>query len=112
MFSQQPSFAGLAHEQKERYLERSPSHLVEKLSVPILVQFARNDDDVDISEAMLLVNALKAHKPTLSEIVIYDAPEHGHYLNRQVDTQTLKRRDNDVQIDSWNRIWGFLKPDT
>lgn len=108
IFINQPTIAGLPHEKRELYLERSPSHLVDELEIPLMAHFATNDDDVDYVEAQLLINALEAKKPELSEIVIYDAPENGHYLNRQTSTETLTIDDDAIQKDSWDRIWGFL----
>jgi len=108
IFINQPTIAGLPHEKRELYLQRSPSHLVDALDIPLMAHFATNDDDVDYVEAQLLINALEAKKPDLSEIVIYENPENGHYLNRQTNTDSLTRVDDAVQIDSWNKIWEFL----
>lgn len=107
-FVEQKRIGALPHEKRSLYLERSPLYQVEKLQIPLLALFATNDDDVDFVEAEQLVNALKVKKPTLAEVVVYESPEHGHYLNRQVDLKTLTRKDDKVQVDAWNRIWTFL----
>ena len=107
-FVEQKRIGALPHEKRELYLARSPLYQVDKLSIPLLALFATNDDDVDFVEAEQLVNALKVKKPNLSEVIVYQNPEHGHYLNRQVDLTTLTRKDDKVQIDAWNRIWTFL----
>lgn len=109
LFVSQPTIAGLPHEKKALYLRRSPSHLVDELDIPLMVHFATNDDDVEFSEAKLLIDALNAQKAELAEIVVYESPENGHYLNRQTNTQTLKIKEDAVQNDSWNRIWQFLR---
>lgn len=107
LFVDQPTIGSLPHANRQLYLQRSPSHLVEHLNIPLMAQFAMNDTDVEFVEAELLINALKAKKPQLAELVVYDSPENEHYLNRQVNIETLTREDDEVQIDSWNRIWGF-----
>lgn len=109
LFLEQPTIAALPHEKKELYLKRSPSHLVEALSIPLMVQFATNDDDVEFSEAQLLIDALRSKQPELSEIVIYHDPENGHYLNRQTNTDSLTVNDDQIQNDSWQKIWKFLE---
>lgn len=108
LFVGQPTIAGLPHEKRELYLSRSPSHRVDQLQIPLMAHFATNDDDVDFVEAEILINALNAKKPELSEVIVYENPENGHYLNRQTNTDSLTRMDDSVQIDSWNRIWDFL----
>ncbi|MFK7864257.1 MAG: alpha/beta hydrolase family protein [Pseudohongiellaceae bacterium] len=109
LFLEQPTIAALPHENKELYLNRSPSHLTESLQIPLMVQFATNDDDVEFSEAKLLIDSLRSHKPELAEIVVYQDPEHGHYLNRQTNTDTLTIDKDSIQSDSWDKIWRFLK---
>lgn len=109
LFLEQPTIAALPHENKELYLQRSPSHLVEGLTIPLMVQFATNDDDVEYSEAKLLVDALQSQQPELAEIVIYNEPKNGHYLNRQTNTNTLTIDDDPIQADSWQKIWRFLE---
>lgn len=109
LFSNQITIAGLPHEKMDLYLQRSPSHLVHHLDIPLMTHFATNDDDVEFSEAKILIDALKSEKPELAEIVIYDNPDNGHYLNRQTDTESLSISDDAVQSDSWNRVWEFLE---
>lgn len=108
LFLEQATIAGLPHEKKDLYLQRSPSNLVHHLDIPLMAHFATNDDDVEFSEAKLLIDALRSEKSELAEIVIYDDPNNGHYLNRQTDTESLTILDDVVQSDSWNRIWQFL----
>ncbi|MEL7003153.1 MAG: prolyl oligopeptidase family serine peptidase [Bacteroidota bacterium] len=107
-FISQKRIGALPHEKRELYLQRSPLYQVDHLGIPLLALFATNDDDVDFVEAEQLVNALKVKKSHLAETVIYKDPEHGHYLNRQVDLKTLTRKDDKVQTDAWNRTWRFL----
>lgn len=109
LFLEQATIAGLPHEKKDLYLQRSPSHLVQNLNIPLMAHFATNDDDVEFSESKLLIDALKSEKPNLAEIVIYDDPDNGHYLNRQTDTDSLTVLEDAVQSDSWARIWQFLE---
>lgn len=109
LFLNQPTIGVLPHENKPLYLNRSPSHLVKSLEIPVMVQFATNDDDVEFSEAKLLIDALRANKPELAEIVVYQDPENGHYLNRQTNTDTLSIDGDQIQQDSWDKIWQFLE---
>ena len=108
LFVSQKGIGGLPHEKRALYLKRSPLYQVDHLQVPLMVQLATNDTDVDFVEAEMLVNALKVKKANLAEVIVYDNPKHGHYLNRQVDLKTLTRKDDVVQIDSWDKIWTFL----
>ncbi len=107
-FTSQKRIGGLPFEKREIYLDRSPLYHVDKLQIPLMVQVATNDDDVEFVEAEMLVNALRAKKPELAEVIVYKDPAGGHYLNRQVDLETLKRKDTTEQIDSWARTWRFL----
>ncbi|MEO1052831.1 MAG: alpha/beta fold hydrolase [Bacteroidota bacterium] len=107
-FTTQKRIQGLPFEKRELYLERSPLYQVDKLQIPVMVQVATNDTDVDFVEAEMLINALKVKKPDLAETVIYQDPPHEHFFNRQVDLISLERKDTPEQIDSWNKIWGFL----
>ena len=108
-FVKQKRIAGLPHEKRQVYIDRSPVYHVDKLKIPLHVQIATNDRDVEFVESELLVNALRAKKPKLADVVVLKDPTHGHYFNRQVDLKTLKRRDTDAQIDSWNCTWKFLE---
>jgi alpha/beta superfamily hydrolase len=87
---------------------KQPETRLSKLKVSLLVQVATNDDDVDFVEAEMMVNALKVKQPRLANVVVYDKPEGGHFFNRQVNLQTLVRKDTPDQIDSWSRTWKFL----
>jgi dipeptidyl aminopeptidase/acylaminoacyl peptidase len=93
------------------YKERSAVYHVDKIRIPVLVHITRNDTDVNIEEAMQLVDALRARKPDLAETKIYDAPVGGHLFDRQYDrsdTKTFTPLWTREQRDSWNRVWTLL----
>lgn len=108
-FSTQKRLGGLPFEKREAYIERSPYYKIDKLQVPLLVHVATNDDDVNFVEAQMLIDGLRARKPNLAETKIYVDPPGGHSFSRQVDPQTLMRKDSPEQLDSWNRTWAFLE---
>ena len=107
-FVAQKRIGSLPHEKRDLYIERSPYYQVDKLQIPLHIQYATNDNDVDWEEGQMMADALKLRKPNLAEVVIYDNPTNGHYLNRQVNLKTLTRKDDEVQNNSWERIWKFL----
>jgi dipeptidyl aminopeptidase/acylaminoacyl peptidase len=118
-FSTQKEVLGLPFEKREEYVKRSPYYHVDSLRTPILVHVATNDTDVNIEEAMPLIDALRARKPDLAETKVYvdPTPGHGsvgHTFNRRFVPGTFERDDSPEQIDSWNLVWAFaekwLKP--
>jgi dipeptidyl aminopeptidase/acylaminoacyl peptidase len=113
-FATQQRIAGLPFEKKDLYIERSPFYQVDKLTTPLLVHVATNDEDVDFEENAMLVYKLRALKPDLTETKIYVDPDPwgssvGHAFSRRVDPRTLERVDSPAQRDSWNRSWTFLE---
>lgn len=113
-FSTQARIQGLPFEKREIYVERSPYYQVDKLTTPLLVHVATNDEDVDFEEDGMLVYKLRATKPEITETKIYVDPDPwgssvGHAFSRRVDSQTLERVDSPAQRDSWNRTWAFLE---
>ncbi len=108
-YATQRRIGGLPHEKPEIYIERSPVYKVDNLRVPILVHVATNDRDVNFVEDEMMINALRAKKPELSETNVYVDPPGGHSFSRLVDRETLERTDTPEQRDSWNRTWVFLE---
>jgi dipeptidyl aminopeptidase/acylaminoacyl peptidase len=104
----QNRFGGLPSERPEVYRDRSPLFHVERLQIPLLVHFADNDEDVDIDEAMPLVDALRARKSTLAEVKVYHAPLGGHLFDRLVVPGSWQPENTPEQRDSWDRVWSFL----
>jgi dipeptidyl aminopeptidase/acylaminoacyl peptidase len=102
-------FGGTPAERREVYRDRSPLFQVDKLTVPVLVHLADNDEDVTIEEGMQLVDALRARKPSLSTTRVYASPPGGHVFDRRVDSRTLEPVNTPEQRDSWNRVWAFLE---
>lgn len=116
---------GTPAEKKDVYKERSAIYGLDKIEAPVLVHITRNDGDVVIEEAMQLVDALRARRPTTSETKIYDAPQGGHLFDRQapandrvpagtkppdpMDPATYAPTNTPEQRDSWNRVWTFLE---
>ncbi|HEY0994762.1 MAG TPA: alpha/beta fold hydrolase [Gemmatimonadaceae bacterium] len=113
-FSTQAGLRGLPFEKREEYKRRSPYYQVDGLRKPILVHVATNDEDVNFEEAQMLIDALRARKPELSETKVYVDPvpgpvSRGHTFSRRVNRETLERDDSPDQVDSWNRTWAFLE---
>lgn len=101
-------FGGSPSERPGAYRARSPLFHVDRLQIPLLVHVADNDDDVEIDEAMPLVDALRARKPTLADVKVYRQPLGGHLFDRQVSLRTWQPANTPEQRDSWERVWGFL----
>jgi dipeptidyl aminopeptidase/acylaminoacyl peptidase len=90
------------------YKERSPLFHVDKLQIPLLVHAAANDQDVEIEEAMQLIDALRARKAALASVKVYQAPAGGHQFDRQVSPRGWRPRESPDQRDSWDRVWRFF----
>jgi dipeptidyl aminopeptidase/acylaminoacyl peptidase len=113
-FATQAGIRGLPHERRDEYRRRSPYYHVDSLRTPILVHVATNDTDVNFEESQMLIDALRARKPHLSETKIYVNPTPGptsvgHTFSRRVHRETLEREDSPEQRDSWNRTWTFFE---
>jgi dipeptidyl aminopeptidase/acylaminoacyl peptidase len=104
----QNHFGGSPSEKPGIYRDRSPLFQVDRLRIPLLVHVADNDEDVDIDEAMPLVDALRARKSALAEVKVYHAPLGGHLFDRRVAPNTWQPENTPEQRDSWDRVWGFL----
>jgi dipeptidyl aminopeptidase/acylaminoacyl peptidase len=104
----QNRFGGSPDENPGAYRERSPLFHVDKLRIPLLVHVADNDEDVDIDEAMQLVDALRARKSGLAEVKVYRSPLGGHTFDRRVLPLTWQPQNTPEQRDSWDRVWTFL----
>lgn len=102
-------FGGTPAERRDVYRERSPLFQVDKLTMPVLVHLADNDEDVTIEEGIQLVDALRARKPALATTKIYASPPGGHTFDRRVDPKTWEPVNTPEQRDSWNRVWAFLE---
>jgi dipeptidyl aminopeptidase/acylaminoacyl peptidase len=105
----QNRFGGPPSERHEVYRDRSPLFQVDKLKIPLLVHIAENDEDVNIEEAMPLVDALRARKSALAETKVYANPPGGHLFDRLVNQKTFQPQDTDDQRDSWTRVWSFFE---
>lgn len=104
----QNRFGGSPSEKPDVYRARSPLFWVDRLQIPLLVHIADNDQDVDIDEAMPLVDALRARKPGLAEVKVYHNPLGGHTFDRRVYPGSWEPENGPDQRDSWSRVWGFL----
>lgn len=112
-FATQAKILGLPFEKREEYVKRSPYYWVDSLAKPILVHQATNDTDVNWEEGQMMIDALRARKPGLSETKVYVNPTPGptsvgHTFSRRVNRTTLEREDSPEQIDAWNHIWEFF----
>ena len=104
----QNRYGGSPAEKHDIYKDRSPLYNVDKLQIPLLVHVTKNDEDVNIEEAMQLIDALRSRKPVLAETKVYDNPPGGHTFDRRVDPKTWQPENTREQRDSWNRVWTFL----
>ncbi len=104
----QNRFGGTPAEQPASYRERSPLFHVDKLQIPLLVHVADNDQDVEIEEAMPLIDALRARKPGLASLKVYHAPPGGHMFDRRLAPGSWQPENTAEQRDSWSRVWTFL----
>src|SRR5260370_11869805 len=66
----QNRFGGSPSEKPQAYRDRSPLFHVDRLQIPLLVHVADNDEDVDIDEAMQVVDSLHARKPALAYLKV------------------------------------------
>jgi dipeptidyl aminopeptidase/acylaminoacyl peptidase len=105
----QNRFGGSPSERPEVYKERSPLFHVDDLQIPLLLHVAENDEDVNIDEAMQLVDALRARKPSLVDVKIYPNPPGGHAFDRRVIPGTWEPLNSADQRDSWQRVWAFFQ---
>jgi dipeptidyl aminopeptidase/acylaminoacyl peptidase len=108
----QNRFGGSPSERPDVYRYRSPLFHVDDLRVPLLVNIADNDEDVNIDEAMQLADALRARKPDLSDVKIYRNPPGGHLFDRRVSPATRLPENTPDQRDSWTRVWTFFERHT
>ena len=104
----QNRFGGPPATRHRVYEDRSPLFQVDKLRIPLLVHIAENDDDVNIEEALPLVDALRARKPGLAETKVYKNPFGGHLFDRLVNERTWQPQNTEDQRDSWSRVWDFF----
>jgi dipeptidyl aminopeptidase/acylaminoacyl peptidase len=105
----QERFRGLPHDNFEMFKAASMVYHVDKLTVPLLVHVADNDEDVLWEEGELLVNTLKVKKPDLAEVQVYHNPPGGHGFSLMVDEKTMEIKYSKALRDAWNRIWTFLE---
>jgi dipeptidyl aminopeptidase/acylaminoacyl peptidase len=135
-FASRPEVRGMPFENVEEYVRRSPVFHVANLKVPILVNVATNDCDVDFIENQQMVYTLRALKPELADTKIYENPPYllanggdgrdprkdgqgilggcGHTFSERVvmdpnSPRYMERADSPEQIDAWNRIWAFFR---
>ena len=70
---------------------------------------ATNDRDVNFVEDEMMINALRAKKPELSETKVYVDPPGGHGFQRRVGRETLEPEWTPPMRDSWNLVWAFFE---
>ena len=104
----QNRFGGTPAEVPAIYRDRSPLFLVDRIQIPLLVHVADNDEDVEIDEAMPLIDALRARKGAMASVKVYHAPPGGHLFDRRMLPGTVIPENTPAQRDSWQRVWTFL----
>jgi dipeptidyl aminopeptidase/acylaminoacyl peptidase len=65
----------------EEYRRRSPANHAHKLQIPLLIHTNTIDEDVQVEEVEILINALKAHKKEF-DYKIFSNIEGGHSFDR------------------------------
>lgn len=105
----QNRFGGSPSERPDVYRYRSPLFQVDALDIPLLVNVADNDEDVTFDEAMPLVDALRARKPTTADVKVYRNPAGGHLFDRRMLPGILEPANSPEQRDSWARVWSFFE---
>jgi len=102
-------FGGTPAQRPAVYRDRSPLFHVDKLRIPLRVHIADNDQDVNVEEAMQLVDALRARHPTLAETEVFRNPPGGHLFDRRVSAHTLEPENTPAQRESWDKVWAFFE---
>ena len=77
-----------AKENVEEYRRRSPIWYADKLEIPLLIYTNTNDEDVNVLEVELLINALKAAGKNFEYEIFKDLPG-GHSFDR-LDTKKAR----------------------
>jgi dipeptidyl aminopeptidase/acylaminoacyl peptidase len=108
-FVTQKRIGGEVYEKRDTYIERSPLYHVDKITVPVMVHVATNDQDVNFVEDQMIIHALEYHIPKLAETKVYVDPPGGHSFDRLVNKEKTAPQNTPPQRDSWNRIWTFLE---
>jgi len=102
IFADQKGFGGRLEQSPQAYIERSPIAHARKLTVPLLVHAADNDDDVFIIENHALRDSMVAagmDKRGLYTYREWHNPPGGHSFSR-VDTPQSR--------ESWRETVAFL----
>ncbi len=93
-----------AEENVEEYRKRSPIWHADKLKTPLLIHTNTNDEDVNVLEVELLINALKAAGKDF-EYEIFKSLPGGHSFDR-LDTKKAR----EIRVKIYNFINKYLKP--
>ena len=93
-----------AHEDVEEYKRRSPIWHADKLETPLLIYGNTNDEDVNVLEVELLINALKAEGKDFESKIFEDYPG-GHNFDR-IDT----KQSREIQLDIYQFLAKYLNP--
>ena len=101
-------FGGPPARRMDVYRQRSPFFQIDRLQTPLLVHVAENDDDVTPEESRPFIDALRARKPELADVKVYERPFGGHVFDRLVDAESGQPLNTPDQVDSWARLWRFF----
>lgn len=93
-----------AEENVQEYRKRSPIWHAKKLKTPLLIHTNTNDEDVNVLEVELLINALKAAKKDFEYEIYQDLPG-GHSFDRQ-DTKRAK----EIRVRIYKFLSVYLNP--
>jgi dipeptidyl aminopeptidase/acylaminoacyl peptidase len=107
LFSDDYHIGKTARENIEEYRRRSPTWNAEKLQTPTMITTNTNDDDVHYSEAMTLINALKANNNKHFEYKVYQDIPGGHSFDRIDNKQS-----REIRLLTWAFLTKHLNPPT
>lgn len=99
---------GRPSDQPGVYRDRSPLFHVDRLRIPLRVHIADNDQDVNIEEALPLIDALRSRQPELAETQVFQNPPGGHLFDRRVNLKTFLPENTPALRESWQKVWAFL----
>lgn len=88
-------------ETRQRYVERSPIHALERFSCPVIFFQGLEDKVVPPAQAERMVEALR-HKGIVVEYLCFEGEQHG-FRKAETIERTLR-----AELDFYGRVFGFM----